>query len=300
MADKSQPADTGGLDEAFASSLAEHGGETTEAEPETETEAEPEASPVEEETRFTDTDPEDLPEANRKQYKALQADYTRKTQAIAAERKALEAERKRLDAWKPAMDAYDTDAATRARVNAAFAEVDAAAQKAGATTPDRFQKFLEKYDGPSQELLKELRDIVSEQTSGATKAELEKHKADIEKVNSQIEATQRQLNDRAAASQQKAFERAHPDWQEQLSPRMQKAFYQELLEDPTSDPIAVYESILEEFDKGATKKTEKVIQKIVDRAGNRPVRTPTRAARGVEQIDSMQDAFKSAMREHGK
>lgn len=293
-------ADAGGLDAAFQESFTELGGELEAAESAPDPEVEPDASPVEEEESFTDTDPADLPESQRKIYKQLQRDYTKKTQALAAQRKDLEAKKARLEAWTPAMDQYDRDPEVRARVNAAFAKAEAAAEKAGATSPDKFEAFLSKYDEPSKQLIRELKAHMGEQSDGSTKDELARQKAELDKVNSQIEATQRSLNEREAANQQKRFEKAHPTWKEDTTPRQKKLFMAELWENPTADPAEIYESIMAEFDKGATVKADKTVRTLVNKAGNRPLRTPGTTARGSETIVDMKDAFLSSMREAGR
>lgn len=95
----------------------------SEESPEPVTEATPSAQPAETpaEEPFTDrVDPATLPDELKPIYKSLQADYTRKTQALAQERKAMEALKAQPPApapqeaapdWEPEFSQYFTQAA---------------------------------------------------------------------------------------------------------------------------------------------------------------------------------------------
>lgn len=298
MGGQEQPAEAPGIDEAFQAALTEHGGEPGEQDLQPEPEAE--ISPAEpEEPQFTERDTTQAPEEIQKIRKELQADYTRKLQGVAQLRKELAAEAERVNAWKPAMDLYERDPQVRARVDAAFQRAEKAAAQAGADTPSKFEKFLEKYDESSRTVLKELRDLILEETGGAVKGGLEEPTGKIEQLKAEIDQQRQALVERDAAAEQRRFEKAHPSWKEELSPRQQKWFLMELASDPNSDPVEVFEAIRSEIDSSGKERADKKVQQLVDRASNKPIRTQPRVAKSVDTIRDMKDAFEEARKELG-
>jgi len=281
------------MDQAFDEAVAE----STEQEHVGEAPVEPDKSSEASEPSFTDIDPKTLPPELQKTYKNLQAGFTRKMQELAEQRKSIEQERKFNEAWRPFQEAYNTDPAIRARVDKALEMAEEAAIESGATTPDEFAAFLEKYDPADHETLKSLKATIEKTVTSKFERELSALKQELSKTVGQVDGVKMEQLRRDAEVEARKFEKKYPDWRENLTPRQQKIFHLELMERPDATPAEIYEEIVSEFESLSKKAESQTLDKLIERANKKPTKPSLPKATSVEKVDSIDEAFEAAMRE---
>ena len=255
---------------------------------------------------FTDVDPSKLPPELKAIYKKMQAGLTKKTQELAETRKSMSAREAELaqkaawyEAWEPAMQLYATDPEIKTRVDAAFAKADRAFEQAvrdGSAAPDEFEAFLENYDPKDHDTLRGLKRTLDKSYERRI-AELEsKIDQRVTEAKSTAESVAQAQLERDVELEKRRFERKHPNWKTELTPKAQKLFYLELHENPDKDPSEVYEELVAELNKTAESKT---IDKLVERGKKRPLKSDGSTANKIESFGDLRDVFMSSLKDHG-
>lgn len=263
--------------------------------------AAPEEPPKTDPSAATDKPTQTTTEAPQSPEGMRLADYTRKTQELARERKELQADAQFAKDWRAFADKVSSAPQDVQQQIVALlrGEKPATSAPSRGQVSERVAKLAESFSADDRDSVMDIVNAAVEEAVARVRGEYDPLKTAVEEARSETQQERAIRMHREARAAFSEFDRACPEWKE-LDPQELKWFQRDIEDDPDIDPVKYFkERFLPKLNSRGKQSTTTAINKLVERAGQQPLITGGASAERVEKRETLADCFAAAKRDLG-
>jgi hypothetical protein len=229
-----------------------------------------------------------------------QADYTRKTQELARERKQHQADVEFAKEWRPIADLMSSVSQdVQQQIAALLKGKKPDPQPSRGQVSDRVAKLAESFSAEDRGSVMDIVNAAVDEAVARVRGEYDPLKTAVEEARNETQHERQIRMHREARAAFSDFDRACPEWKE-LDEQELRWFQRDIEDDPDLDPVAYFkERFLPKLNSRGKQSTTTAINKLVERAGKQPLVNDGASAARVEKLSTLSDCFAAAKRDLG-